>query len=108
MFRELQDAAKHEITDNVFVAVTGSHVGTVVSSGAVRVRDPQAGVTRDEMESAIDTAQTFSLGSQQELLPLCDRPVRLPDGREVVSAVGAQVRKIEGGVHARLRPGADR
>jgi cell division protein FtsA len=47
------------------------------------------------MESVLDTAQTFSLGTQQELLHLCDRPIRLSNGREVVSPVGAQVAKIE-------------
>ncbi|MBT7164859.1 MAG: hypothetical protein HN904_18935, partial [Victivallales bacterium] len=95
VFRELQSTAKQEITDNIFVAVTGGHVGTVVSSGAIRIRDPESGVTEDEMESVLDTAQTFSLGTQQELLHLCDRPIRLSNGREVVSPVGAQVAKIE-------------
>lgn len=95
VFRELQEAARQEITENIFVAVTGAHVGTVVSAGAIRIRDPEAGVARDEIESVIETAQTFNLGSQQELLHLCDRPIRLPDGREATFPVGAQVAKIE-------------
>jgi cell division protein FtsA len=95
VFRELQDAAKQEITDNLFVAVTGAHIGTVVSSGSIRIHDPATGVTRDEVENVIETAQTYSLGSQQELLHLCDRPIRLPDGREEVSPIGLPVSKIE-------------
>ncbi|MDX9981537.1 MAG: hypothetical protein RBU25_16055, partial [Lentisphaeria bacterium] len=77
VFRDLQEEAGQEITDNLFLAVTGAHVDTVVSTGAVRVRDPEGGVARDEIESAIDTAQTFNLGSQQETLHLCDRPIIL-------------------------------
>jgi len=95
VFRDLQEAAQQEITENLFVAVTGAHVDTVVSTGAVRVRDPEGGVSRDEIESAIETAQTFNLGSQQEMLHLCDRPIILPDGREAIFPVGAPAAKIE-------------
>ncbi len=95
VFRDLQEAARQEITENIFVAVTGAHVGTVVSSGAVRIRDPEAGVAPDEVESVIATAQTFNLGGQQELLHFCDRPIRLPGGREATYPVGATVSKIE-------------
>jgi cell division protein FtsA len=95
VFRELQDAAKQEITDNLFVAVTGAHVGTVVSSGSIRIHDPETGVTREDVENVIETAQTHNLGSQQELLHLCDRPIRLPDGREAVAPIGVPASKIE-------------
>jgi cell division protein FtsA len=95
VFRELQQETKLELTDNIFVSVTGAHVGTVISSGSVRIRDPENGIARDEVESVIETAQTFSLGSQQELLHFCDRPIRLPDGREAIMPVGVPASKIE-------------
>lgn len=95
VFRELQDQAQQEITENLFVAVSGAHVDSVVSTGAIRIRDPESGVSRDEIESVVETAQTFNLGSQREALHFCDRPIRLPDGREAIFPVGAPAAKIE-------------
>jgi cell division protein FtsA len=95
VFHDLQEESGEEITENIFVAVTGAHVNTVVSTGVTRIRDPEGGVTREEIESAIETAQTFNLDNQQKMLHLCDRPIILPDGHEAIFPVGAPASKIE-------------
>lgn len=54
--------------DSAFVGVTGAHIQAIPSNGIVAVTDPTHGITREDMENALEQAQRVDIPQGRRLI----------------------------------------
>ncbi len=88
----------HVDIQNIFVAVTGGHIGSVNNTGSQVINSPDRRVTKEHVDQAMSNAVGVMLPPDKHPLHSFRRQFRV-DGREVDNPIGMSGGKLEADVH---------
>ncbi|MBI2440736.1 MAG: cell division protein FtsA [Lentisphaerae bacterium] len=78
----------------VFLVVSGEHIRSMTSQGSSPIADPRSGVTRDDMEAAMDIARAVNLPHDRELVHSIPRQYTVDDQLAVNNPEGMPGAKL--------------
>lgn len=88
-----EEAARSDL-EHVFLAVTGSHVRSSISTGSTPIVRPDAVVASDDVVNAVRTAEAYDLGTDRQRIEGLSRRYILDNGHEVTSPKGHRTGKL--------------
>lgn len=96
---QAEQASGLEITGDIFLAVTGSHIQTVNSVGSTLIHHADRRIREEDAAVAAKSAHGYQLPPDRQVLHYCDRFYRIDDHREVLNAAGLAGARLEADVH---------
>ena len=100
VIEEADKSSGHEIgRSSIYVAVTGSDIGTYQGAGTVFINNPERRVSEDEIEEAVENAQIKFLKSDQVVLGSFDSYYLLDGARRVFNPIDQVAGKLEAFIH---------
>lgn len=81
------------------VSMAGEHISSTNNRGAVAIGRNSAGVTLDDLERALDTAQAISVPHNRQIVHLVPRSFTIDDQEKVRSPIGMHGYRLEVEAH---------
>lgn len=83
-----------KVIDSVFINAGGSHIFSAFSQGAVAVSRADQKISEEDMERVLQTAQSFSLSFNQEILAVFPKEFTVDQNRGLKEVIGMQGVKL--------------
>lgn len=80
---------------DVFLAVTGGHIATVVNAGRTPIQSDERRITDDDVVTAVRNAKSYSLPPDRRIVNSLDRRYLLDGDREITSPAGLAAASLE-------------
>lgn len=81
------------------VAISGTHIRSVVGSAEVEVHRPSVGVTAEDIRAALDAAAAVALPPEREVIHVLPRSYRLDGSEGVMDPIGLAGRRLVAEAH---------
>ncbi len=84
---------------SVYVGITGAHVESYNSRAILPISNPSAGVSRKDMNSAVEAASRVSLPPDREIIHVLPQEYAVDDRTSIIEPEGIQGTRLEANVH---------
>jgi cell division protein FtsA len=93
--KQAEESSGLEITELVFLAVTGGHIQTVNNVGTAIIQNPDRRIDDEAVIQAAQAARGYTLVPNKDTLLTTERGYRIDDEREVTNPLGLIGSKLE-------------